>query len=404
MADIRKRTGKSGTTYQVRYPNPKAKSGYSYASFKTRKEAIDFREDRQIREALTNQHGEVLSVADGVRKWLDVCEKEGRGGRDPVTPYTLKTYKYRAEIITRYDWPGSLNDLKAPDIVEFRSWLLRNYSRDQARKVLSYFHSMVIEMVNRGVLQNDIAASVRINSTSRYDEHVRIPTVGEIHALLAAADRLANSKNAQMSRTWERYRPLLYLAVDSGMRPQEYLVLPRRNLDTAGVLVDQALDAGGQQISVTKTKAGRRFIEISPHTMDMVRHYAENQAFESSYDLIFPVANGRWMTTNNWRRRGFLAACREAGLVSQEQTDEGETVEVPKYKPYDLRHFYASMLIEQRVNLKKIQRLMGHSDIQTTLNVYGHVIEKAEDDDPATVGVLSAIRAPACGDNVARTL
>lgn len=188
------------------------------------------------------------------------------------------------------------------------------------------------------------------------------------------------------------------------MRPQEYLVLPRRNLDTAGVLVDQALDAGGQQISVTKTKAGRRFIEISPHTMDMVRHYAENQAFESSYDLIFPVANGRWMTTNNWRRRGFLAACREAGLVSQEQTDEGETVEVPKYKPYDLRHFYASMLIEQRVNLKKIQRLMGHSDIQTTLNVYGHVIEKAEDDDPATVGVLSAIRAPACGDNVARTL
>jgi site-specific recombinase XerD len=36
------------------------------------------------------------------------------------------------------------------------------------------------------------------------------------------------------------------------------------------------------------------------------------------------------------------------------------------------------MLIEQRVNLKRVQYLMGHEDIHTTLNVYGHLIERAE--------------------------
>ena len=36
------------------------------------------------------------------------------------------------------------------------------------------------------------------------------------------------------------------------------------------------------------------------------------------------------------------------------------------------------MLIDQRVNLKRIQTLMGHRNIQTTLNVYGHLIERAE--------------------------
>jgi len=46
-------------------------------------------------------------------------------------------------------------------------------------------------------------------------------------------------------------------------------------------------------------------------------------------------------------------------MVSAEE--DGETVEVPKYKPYDLRHFYASMLIDQRVNLKRIQTLKGES-------------------------------------------
>lgn len=63
----------------------------------------------------------------------------------------------------------------------------------------------------------------------------------------------------------------------------------------------------------------------------------------------------------------------------------------PKFSPYDLRHFYASMLIEQRVNLKKIQKLMGHSNITTTLNIYGHLIEKAEDAADKRTGLLASL-------------
>jgi integrase len=33
------------------------------------------------------------------------------------------------------------------------------------------------------------------------------------------------------------------------------------------------------------------------------------------------------------------------------------------------------MLFEKKVNMKKIQTLMGHRNIATTLNVYGHLIE-----------------------------
>jgi len=42
--------------------------------------------------------------------------------------------------------------------------------------------------------------------------------------ILKAADSLANHKNYWIARAWERYRPMIYLAADSGMRPQEYLV------------------------------------------------------------------------------------------------------------------------------------------------------------------------------------
>jgi len=376
MSDIRKRTGAKGTTYQVRYPSKAAKSGYAYKTFDTRKEALAFREDACARLVNVGS-GEIRTVAQGIQKWLDICEKEGRNGREPVTRYTLDNYEYRGGIVNKYGWNKELHELTKPDIIEFRSWLLESYSRDVTHKVLTSFHSMIMEMVSRAVLMHDVAAGVCVGTTSRYDAAVEIPSEKEIRALLSASDRLANSRNAQVQRTWEKYRPMLYLAVDSGMRPQEYLVLPHAALKDAGVEVDRALEGGGTEITVTKTRAGRRFIDLSPETLDMVRHYAEHHAVQNAHDLIFPTSNGQWQSIRNWRRRGFNRACEEAGLVIEEKED-GRLVEKTKYKPYDLRHFYASMLIDQRINLKRIQTLMGHRNIQTTLNVYGHLIERAE--------------------------
>jgi integrase len=84
---------------------------------------------------------------------------------------------------------------------------------------------------------------------------------------------------------------MLYLAVDSGMRPQEYLVLPHSALKDTGVEVDRALEGGGTEITVTKTRAGRRFIDLSPETLDMVRHYADHHAVENAHDLVFSTSN-----------------------------------------------------------------------------------------------------------------
>ncbi len=399
MSDIRKRTGAKGTTYQVRYPSKAAKSGYAYATFLTRKEAIDFRDNsRSLRTA--PKRADILTVAQGVQKWLDICEKEGRNGREPVTRYTLDNYEYRAGIINSYRWDKELPELAKPDIIQFRSWLLENYSRDVAHKVLTSFHSMVLELVSRAAMTHDIAAGVTISAASRYDEPVVIPTEREIAALLTAADKLANSKNVLFEKTWRRYRPMLYLAVDSGMRPQEYLVVSTSSLRPTGVEVTRALDGGGTEITVTKTKAGRRLIDLNADTLAMVRHYADNHAAKNDYDLVFPCSNGEWQSIRNWRNRGFGRACEEAGLMEKVE-ENGKTVERPKYKPYDLRHFYASMLIDQRVNLKRIQTLMGHRNIQTTLNVYGHLIERVETAAQERTSVLSSLKRTSCGVSVA---
>jgi hypothetical protein len=199
MADIRKRSGSKGITYQVRYPSKASKSGYAFKTFPTLKEAREFRESGETKKTGSPRSGGgIVTVADGIEKWLEVCEKEGRDGRDPVTDFTLKGYQYRARIINSFSWEKSLQELTAPDIVEFRSWLLGNYPRSMAHFVLSSFHSMILEMVFRGVLLHDVAARVSIRERSRYEEPVTIPSEKEVMDLLAAADKLANSKNRQI--------------------------------------------------------------------------------------------------------------------------------------------------------------------------------------------------------------
>jgi len=401
MSDIRKRVGKKGTTYQVRYPSKTTKSGYAFATFATRKEALEFRENAKARQKKSTRNSEVRTVEHAIDRWLDICEKEGRDGRDPVSRATHEQYEYRSRIIKAYRWEREFSELEEPDIIEFRSWLLRNHSRDAAQKVLSSFHSVLIEMHKRGFIAEDPALNITIETNGRYCEPVKIPTVDEFQAILQAADRLANSKNNEIAAAWERYRPMVYLAADSGMRPQEYLVLPEAALQDGGIRIIQALDRSNQ-IGPPKTKAGRRYIPVSDESLDMVKHYAKKHA---KGGLVFPTRrDGGYQRYNVYLRRGWHKLIEEAGLVEQGMQN-GSSVLIRKYAPYALRHFFASMLIEQNRNLKYIQTVMGHEDIKMTFDVYGHIIQEREAKLSGEVGgILPGLRVNSCGKSVASSL
>ncbi len=398
MSDIRKRVGRKGVTYQVRYPSKATKSGHAYATFATRKEALAFVESGRARQVGKRISTESLTVEQAIDRWLDVCEKEGRADREPVSKGTLEHYKWRARAMKGYEWPCALADIQEADVIEFRSWLKRTYSADKAQKVLSSFHSVLIEMQKRRIITEDPAAEVTISTNSRYKEPVEIPTVEELRVILQTADKLANDKNNEIAAAWERYRPMIYLAADSGMRPQEYLALPPAALQERGVNVVQALDTSNE-IGPPKTKAGRRYIPVGADALGMVKRYAEKHGDEA---FVFPTRRGGgYQRYNNYLRRGWHALMEEAGFV-EEVREHGEIRLIKKYTPYALRHFFASMLIEQNKSAKYIQNVMGHEDIKMTFDVYGHLIRKKETDRmDEDGGVLRYLSGASCGASVA---
>lgn len=59
---------------------------------------------------------------------------------------------------------------------------------------------------------------------------------------------------------------------------------------------------------------------------------------------------------------------------------------------YVLRRYAASVVISQNWDLKRIQKMMGHADIQTTVNRYRRLIDtrdQQEYGDAITAGLLS---------------
>lgn len=59
---------------------------------------------------------------------------------------------------------------------------------------------------------------------------------------------------------------------------------------------------------------------------------------------------------------------------------------------HDLRHSYASILHDKCYSLKKIQEWLRHSDIETTENIYIHILDKSLKTTPLTKFFLYEIK------------
>ena len=47
---------------------------------------------------------------------------------------------------------------------------------------------------------------------------------------------------------------------------------------------------------------------------------------------------------------------------------------MPHFRVHDIRHFAARLMLAQRVPLKVVSDILGHSQISTTANLYTHVL------------------------------
>lgn len=147
MADIRKREGEKGTTWQLRFNDPNS-GEVRYKTFKRRKDADAFL--TKLPQSDYVHDSDTVTVGEATDRWLDVCERIGRKGREPVEHSTLKQYKLHAPIIRNLIGATKLNALTPVICNKLRDDLLEAYSRKYAKKILTSFKAILSQARSDG--------------------------------------------------------------------------------------------------------------------------------------------------------------------------------------------------------------------------------------------------------------
>jgi integrase len=137
------------------------------------------------------------------------------------------------------------------------------------------------------------------------------------------------------------------------------------------IYVRQQYTAG--RFSEVKTKASKRRVDLPGELGAELRRW-RLACPPGLHDLVFPSGVGNPKNHGNLLHRGFYPALRRAGLR--------------KIRFHDLRHTYASLLIANGKHPKRIQALMGHSSINVTMDVYGHLMPGGESEVADRLGAL----------------
>ncbi len=243
--------------------------------------------------------------------------------------HTLKNYLKLNEIFLEYIKKEPL-EIEEDDVKIYIAEKLSNRSSISIIVFLS-----AIKYAYSSILKKDVTANIKRPKRER-----KIPTVltkKEILDLIKAI----NTKKSQL---------MVSLMYATGMRVSELTSLKIENLNFE------------EKIGYIKEGKGKkeRAFNIPQFLFLKLKKYSKNQNSQGE-SFLFSGRNGKKMSSRNLQKIVKKAA-KKAGIKKEVHC-------------HTLRHSFATHLLENEIDIRKIQKLLGHADLSTT-QIYTHVSTK----------------------------
>jgi integrase len=181
------------------------------------------------------------------------------------------------------------------------------------------------------------------------------------------ADFLTRDELRQLLRTVYARFPadyaLVLLLARTGLRIGEALALQWGDVDTTtrALYVRRTFDRSNTRLTTPKGKRYRQ-VDLSSHLTQVLRECKAARQ-DTTNPWVFLSASGRPKDKDNWRNRTWGKILEAAGLR--------------RIRIHDLRHTFASLLLQQGESLVYVKDQLGHSSIKITVDIYGHLVPHA---------------------------
>lgn len=300
------------------------------------------------------------------QKAADVAEDEARkiGWRDPnagempwgawfdiwfptrgVEPGTAMRDRYRIDKHIAPHWAGTpLGAITRHDVKAWVTDLSATLAPASVYRVLSTFSASLAAAVDAELLTDNPAYKIRIASGET--DSMRFLTLAEFNALYDAMPTF-------------RDRALTALLAGTGARWGEGvgIQLPRLDMRRGVLRIAETWDNATQSVKAYPKDREPRSVPVPDWVMDELVPIVDGR----TNGLLFDTGNGRPPIASNWRQRVWVPALEHA--------------ELGHVRIHDLRHTYASWLIQDGIPLAEVGRLMGHASTATTAR-YAHLAEQ----------------------------
>ncbi|MGH2382980.1 MAG: tyrosine-type recombinase/integrase [Candidatus Limnocylindria bacterium] len=158
----------------------------------------------------------------------------------------------------------------------------------------------------------------------------------------------------------DRLEALYVTAIGTGLRQGELLALRWSdvNLERGELVVRHTLQRGARVLAQPKTERARRTLRLASAVRGALLAHRERQAIVALSGLVFTTTAGGPID-GRVVARAFRRHLVRLGL--------------PHQRFHDLRHAFATLMIEAGEDLGVVSRILGHADFSTTADVYAHL-------------------------------
>lgn len=259
-----------------------------------------------------------------------------------------------------------LGHIKLEDLqpMHLQSFYTNCSKKGLSNKTILYFHRIIHCALKQGMKWQFITRNVA--------DCVDTPKPKKFKAMFLNNTEI-NNLIKSITNT-DLYIPVM-IAIATGMRRGEILGLIWKNVDLENgiIKVTQALypSKNGLVILPPKTENSIRNISLPLTLITILKKHKENQnklkeILCNDYidtDLVCCNFDGKPIhpTTFNHKFHNLL---KEKGL--------------PLIRFHDLRHSHASLLLKENIPAKYISERLGHSNVNTTLNIYSHIYKETD--------------------------